>query len=157
MNTLLICIQNESDTMAKLVDVLKQEQTALTQAPSLTLMDDINEITGRKNQLIATISQLSYLRKKELGRLGFKQADSTMPEWLQDQAQIDAWAHLVKHTRKANELNRVNGLLINKHLIRNQSILRVLYQRHNSSPAPALYGADGQSTTRHHAMRGFVA
>ena len=157
MNTLLICIQNESDAMAKLVDVLKEEQSALTQAPTLALMEEINEVTFRKNQLIASISQLSFLRKKELSRQGFKEADTTMPTWLQDQAQVDCWTNLVKHTKKANELNRVNGLLINKHLIRNQSILRVLYQRHNTSPAPMLYGADGQSSTRQHVMRGFVA
>ena len=143
--------------MAQLVEILRQEQTALTQAPSLELMEEINELTRRKNQMITAISQLSLVRKKELNHLGFKQAETTMPTWLQDQAQRDSWANLVKHTKKAHELNRLNGLLINKHLIRNQSILNVLYQHHNSTTTPALYGADGQASTRQSVTRGFIA
>jgi flagella synthesis protein FlgN len=156
MNTLLICIQNESDAMANLVDVLKLEQTALTQAPSLALMEEINTITQKKNQLIANISQLGQLRKRELTRLGFRQSESTMPDWLQDQAQKECWAKLIKHTKKAKEVNRVNGLLITKHLLRNQSTLQVLYKHHRTNTVPSLYGSDGQSSNQRSVMRGFV-
>ena len=156
MNTLLICIQNESDAMAALVEVLKMEQQALTLAPSLTLMEEISELTQKKNSLIATISQLGRQRKNELARLGFKLIDTKLPEWLQDQAQKDCWAKLIGHTKKANELNRVNGILINKHLLRNQSTLQVLYRNHRSGGMPSLYGANGQSNTQRSIMRGFT-
>jgi flagella synthesis protein FlgN len=155
MNTLLICIQNESDAMANLVDILGQEQAALTQAPSLTLMEEVSAITQQKNQLVAAISQLGKLRRNELTRLGFQLTESTMPEWLQDQSQKDCWAKLIKHTKKAKELNRVNGLLITKHLIRNQTTLQVLTKHHRSNSGPALYGADGQSNNQRSAGRGF--
>ena len=157
MNTLLICIQNESAAMANLIDVLKLEQTALTQAPSLPLMEEINSITLKKNQLIASISQLGLVRKNELARLGFDVAETTMPAWLQDQAQKDSWESLIKYTKKAKELNRVSGLLITRHLMRNQSTLQVLYKHHRGNSMPSLYGSNGQSSTQRNLVRGFVA
>ncbi len=157
MNTLLICIQNESYAMAALIEVLKLEQAALTQAPSLELMEEINALTQKKNQQIATITQLGKLRKNEIARLGFPVTDNPAPQWLQDQVQKDCWDQLVGHTRKANELNRVNGLLISKHLLRNQTTLQVLYRNHQGSSMPSLYGANGQSDSRRSVMRGFVA
>ena len=157
MNTLLICIQNESDAMAALVEVLAEEQVALTQAPTLPLMEEINGHTRKKNQLIATISQLGLLRKNELARLGFQITETTLPKWLQDQAQIDSWNKLISHTKKANELNRVNGLLISRHLLRNQSTLQVLYKNHNRSEGTSLYGANGQSNSQRSVLRGFTA
>jgi len=156
MNTLLICIQNESDAMAALVDVLKLEQNALTLAPSLSLMEEISALTEKKNRLIATISQLGRQRKNELARLGFRLADTTLPPWLQDEAQKDCWTKLLGHTKKANELNRVNGILINKHLVRNQSTLQVLYRSHRNGAMPSLYGSNGQSNAQRSVMRGFT-
>jgi len=156
MNTLLICIQNESDAMAALIDVLKLEQAALTQAPSLELMEEINALTLKKNQMIGSITQLGKLRRNEVARLGHQITDSPEPQWLQDQSQKDGWNKLISFTKKANELNRVNGLLINKHLLRNQSTLQVLYKNHQNSSAPALYGANGQSNASRSMMRGFV-
>ncbi len=155
MNTLLICIQNESDAMAKLVDILTEEQAALTQAPSLSLMEEISAITQLKNQQIAAISQLGKLRRNMLASLGFQQTETTMPEWLQDQAQKDGWAKLIKFTKKAKELNRVNGLLITRHLLRNQTTLHVLTKHHRSNSGPSLYGANGQSNNQRTTGRGF--
>jgi len=156
MNTLLICIQNESDAMAGLIDVLKLEQAALTQAPSMELMEEINALTMKKNQMIGLITQLGKLRRNELSRLGFRSVDIPAPQWLQDQAQKDCWNRLIAFTKKANELNRVNGLLISKHLLRNQSTLQILYKNHQRSPMPALYGANGQSNTSRSMMRGVI-
>ena len=157
MTNLLNCIQNESDAMVGLVALLSDEQAALTQAPSPAVMEQLTLITGNKNRLIATINQLGQSRRLELQRLGFQPSESTMPEWLQDQAQKDSWATLVRHTKKAHELNRVNGLLINKHLIRNKSTLQVLRRHHQGPAAPALYGANGQSNVQRSVGRGVAA
>lgn len=156
MNTLLICLQNETKAMAALVDVLNQEQAALKQAPTVALMEEINEITQKKNQLVGTISQLGQLRNNELVQLGFRQSESNLPNWLVDKQQIQSWEALMVQTKKAKELNRVNGLLINRHLIRNQNTLQVLYQNHNPNPAPNLYGANGQSSTERNLIRGVI-
>ncbi len=157
MNTLLICIQNEASAMTALVEVLTQEQHALTQAPSLPLMEQINLVTQQKNERINSITQLSQLRQNELVRLGFHQADINLSGWLQDKTQIASWEQLIKLTKKAKELNRVNGLLITRHLVRNQSTLQVLYHNHHPETAPALYGANGQSSNQRSLMRGFAA
>ena len=157
MDNLLICLQNESDTMAALVEMLTQEQAALTLAPTVALMDEINTITRNKNEIIAAVSQAGLLRRRELTRLGFNQIDTTLPDWLQDDAQLGCWQQLISHTKKANELNRINGLLINRHLLRNQSTLAVLTRQHNSATAPALYGANGQSNAQRSQGRGFLA
>ena len=153
---MLICLQNESDTLAALVEMLTQEQAALTLAPTVALMDEINTITRKKNEIIAAVSQAGLLRRRELARLGFNQIDTTLPDWLQDVTQLACWQQLINHTKKANELNRINGLLINRHLLRNQSTLAVLTRQHNSVAAPALYGANGQSSTQRSQGRGVV-
>lgn len=155
MNTLLTCIQNEANAMAELVDVLRQEQALLTQAPSLTLMEEISAITHKKNQTINSISQIGKLRNNELSRLGFRATETTMPKWLQNKDQVECWSTLIKQTKKANELNRVNGLLINRHLLRNQSTLQVLLQNHPTNAATNLYSANGQSNAQRTVMRGF--
>ena len=157
MNTLLTCIQNEIDAMATLVEVLKQEQAALTQAPTLALMDEINVVTQKKNLRISAISQLSQFRQNELSRLGFSPVESNSPAWIKDEAQKNSWDQLIKLTKKARELNRVNGLLITRHLMRNQSTLDVLYHSHSPSTIPTLYGSNGQSNAQRNMLRGFMA
>ena len=157
MENLLICLQNESNAMAALVETLVQEQAALTLAPTVALMEEINTITRNKNEIITTVSQAGVQRRRELARLGFNQIETTLPDWLQDEAQLSCWQQLISHTKKANELNRINGLLINRHLLRNQSTLAVLTKQHSAGSAPSLYGANGQSNAQRSQGRGFVA
>lgn len=156
MDTLLICLQNESHAMAALVATLTKEQAALTLAPTIALMDEINTITVTKNEIISTVSQAGVQRRRELARLGFNQIETTLPDWLQDEAQLNCWQQLISHTKKANELNRINGLLINRHLLRNQSTLAVLTKQHSTVAAPSLYGANGQSNAQRSQGRGFI-
>ena len=155
MNALLICMQNELTAMASLVDVLGQEQAALTQAPSLELMEEINAITVTKNQWINSLNQLGKARKQALTRLGLGHVEQNLELYLQDHDQRDCWSKLMAKTKKAKELNRVNGLLITRHLLRNQSTLEVLYQHHQHTNMPTLYGANGQSNPQRSLIRGF--
>ena len=149
MTDLHQCIQNEIEAMSGLVDLLREEQSVLTMAPAPEVMEQLTRITAGKNRLIATINQHGQSRRLLVQRLGFQPIESTMPQWLHGPADKDAWATLVRHTRKANELNRLNGLLINKHLIRNRNTLQVLLSQHRSgTETPALYGANGQSSNR---------
>ena len=156
MDTLLICLQNESHAMAALVATLTAEQAALTLAPTIALMDQINPITVTKNEIISTVSQAGVQRRRELARLGFNQIETTLPDWLQDEAQLNYWQQLISHTKKANELNRINGLLINRHLLRNQSTLAVLTNQRSTEATPSLYGANGQSNAQRSQGRGFI-
>lgn len=156
MNTLTNCIQQEAKAMIALIGALQEEQTLLTKAPSLDLMEQISEMTAKKNQLVTAISVAGQQRGKELSRLGYKATTSTMPEWLQDNEQMECWRDLVAQTKKANELNRINGILINRHLVRNQNTLQVLQKNLHANQDEALYGADGQSNTQRNNGRGVV-
>jgi len=143
--------------MADLVDLLHQEQTVLSQAPTLELMDEINQLTQKKHQVIRDVAQLAQLRTKELLRSGFKPEETSVQKWLHGKAEKECWAKLVEQITKANEFNRVNGLLITRHLARNQSTLDVLYKNQQAGSAPALYGANGQSDAQRSNGRGVVA
>lgn len=160
MTTLQICIQNESTAMADLVNVLEQEQSVLTKAPTVELMEEINWLTQKKNQLIASLAELGKARNNELQRLGFKSQETTMQQWLSDKigdkTQLACWEHLVALTTKAEDLNRSNGFLITRHLARNQTKLDVLNKLYQPDADPALYGANGQSATQLNRTRGVV-
>lgn len=156
MNVLLNCIQNETMAMAGLVELLCQEQTVLSHAPTPELMEEINGFTQKKHQLISDIAQLVQLRTKELIRAGFKPEETSVRQWFQNKAEKESWEKLIEQIAKANELNRVNGLLITRHLARNQSTLDVLYKNQQAGSAPALYGANGQSGTQRNNGRGVV-
>ena len=71
-----------------------------------------------------------------------------MQAWLADGAERSAdalWQEVLGLTREAKELNRVNGILINKHMNNNQSALRAL--RMPVQGGSALYGPSGQATS----------
>ena len=157
MDTLVTCIQNEAVAMTALVTVLTQEQSALIQAPTLALLEEINQITEEKNQLILSLIQLSQLRLQALTRLGFDPEETLLPKWLQEEAHMQLWSQLITETTRAKELNYTNGLLLAKHLARNQSLLDVLHQNHDAQAELTLYGADGQSNTPRNNHRGVLA
>ena len=68
-----------------------------------------------------------------------------MQAWVASQttgSAADIWAELLTLTQSAKETNRVNGLLINTHLTRNQLALNVM---HGADQRSGFYGPDGQS------------
>jgi flagella synthesis protein FlgN len=118
-------------------------------------MEEINAITNAKNRVINTLNQLGQARKQALFRLGLPHVEKNLELYLQDQDQRDCWAKLMAQTKKAKEVNRVNGMLITRHMIRNQSTLQVLYQHHRNTSIPTLYSANGQSNPQRNLHRGF--
>ena len=68
-------------------------------------------------------------------------------------ALIEHWDTLLLVSAQAQELNRTNGLLINRQMSRNQGMLNILQQ----DQAGAMYGADGQSKISANTGRGIVA
>ena len=158
LTSLLSCIQNETTAMAELTQVLQEEQTLLTQAPTLQITQEIAAVTRRKNQYIAEVANRSQLRQKFLNDNGISETDSRAPAWLQDTETQLKWDALLLQTEKAKELNRVNGALIAKHIARNQSTLQVLYQHNTSSSNNAgLYGPSGHATDNRARRAGFAA
>ena len=69
-----------------------------------------------------------------------------MRDWITTQRTDEPesqWRALLAMTTEAKELNRINGMLISRHLLRNQTELNILQGKPQHS---GFYGPDGQST-----------
>lgn len=129
----------ECSAAQNLLAVLRQEQACLIvldlEAFSLLLPD--------KADLINKLSVLASNRHRLLATAGFAASETGMQRWVAQtgNGQSD-WQQLLVIVRDAQEVNRVNGLLLSLQLVRNQARLQALgVQLQN----PALYGPDGQA------------
>ncbi len=133
-------LDEERDAMRCLLGLIQQEQALLIEAD----IDGLNAITDEKAGTVARMSELVNTRLHALTAAGYPQSDAGMQAWLASQAAdaTETWAELLALTQSAKEINRVNGLLINTHLTRNQVALNVL---HGADQRSGFYGPDGQA------------
>jgi flagella synthesis protein FlgN len=146
-------LREEEQIMATLLELLKQEQQLLVTAE----IDGLPAVTSKKTALIAQMTLLSAQRHRALGKAGFPAEEAGMEAWIAasaDQRIAQAWKLLLEHTREAKELNRVNGMLINKQMGHTQGALQALQPL--SSGANNVYSASGMSSTIPRS-RGFLA
>ena len=146
-------LREEAQIMAALLELLKQEQQLLVAAD----IDGLAAVTSKKTALIAQMTLLSAQRHRALGKAGFPAEEAGMEAWIAasaDQHIAQAWKLLLEHTREAKELNRVNGMLINKQMGHTQGALQALQPQ--SSGANNVYSASGMSSTIPRS-RGFLA
>ncbi|WP_136416158.1 flagellar protein FlgN [Herbaspirillum sp. ST 5-3] len=124
-----------------LLQLLKEEQALLISAD----VDGLVKLTEEKNKAVVRVAELAQRRHRILAAAGMEASEAGMTTWLKTAAldAIQAWNALLDLVKEAKEINRVNGLLIGKHLTRNQAALQVL---HGSPQSGALYGPNGQST-----------
>ncbi|MGJ9418191.1 flagella synthesis protein FlgN [Massilia sp. CMS3.1] len=133
----------EHERIDALVALMKQEQQLLVAADAIRL----EEITPRKVALVQELAQLSRERHAALAGAGFAASEAGMEPWLVthgDEAGRSAWAQLLALTAEAKELNRVNGMLINRQMAHNQTVLNAL-RTPTAAPESTLYGAKGQT------------
>jgi len=136
-------LTSEHERIAALVDLMKQEQQLLVAADA----DALGELTPRKVALVQELAQLSRQRHGALGTAGFIAAEAGMEPWLAargDDAARAAWSQLLAATAEAKELNRVNGMLLNRQMAHNQTVLNAL-RTPAAAPESTLYGAKGQT------------
>lgn len=136
-------LNQERDAMHRLIALIRQEQTFLLAAN----IDGLNAITDEKAKTVAHVAALANARQHALTSAGYPQTEAGMQAWVTSQttgSAADTWAELLTLTRSAKEINRVNGLLINSQLTRNQLALNVL---HGADQRSGFYGPDGQSKT----------
>lgn len=148
------CIQDELNAMNSFAKILKLEQAALIAGDT----NQLESITQEKAALIKQLTDLEKIRKSSLLNGGYKTDLEGMEAYLADFGTSDnisaTWLALMDISRQAKEFNRTNGILINRHMSRNQAALNIL---HRKDPASALYGPNGQSTSKSSTGRGFVA
>jgi len=137
-------LQDELKTITCLIDLMKQEQQFLVAANT----DGLATLTPLKTQLIDHMAALATQRHQSLAQEGFAASETGMTSWLvrMSNPTIDAgWQQLLARTADAKELNRVNGMLINKHMAHNQGLINAM-----RTPAGAadtsFYGPQGQTT-----------
>jgi flagella synthesis protein FlgN len=135
-------LNEEHKATRHLIQLLKQEQTYLVQAD----IDGLTRITEEKAKVVNQMAELANLRYQTLAAAGFEPKEAGMQEWLKSPAATatasKSWMELLTLAQSAKELNRTNGLLINKHMMHNQTALNVL---RGNAQGGNLYGPDGQS------------
>ena len=134
----------EHERISALVELMKQEQQFLVAADA----DGLDALTPRKVVLVQELAQLSRQRHAALGGAGFISSEAGMEPWLAaqgDDAARTAWAQLLALTSEAKELNRVNGMLINRQMAHNQTVLNALRTPTTGGAESTLYGAKGQT------------
>lgn len=120
-------INFEQDAMLvnQLLTDLQKEQSALV----VSDVDAIEQLIDKRLVLLQQLSVAAKNRYDALAALGYEPNEKGMAQWLHAQAQPilnRTWDNFQKALVQAKELNRLNGVLINKHFNRNQQILNHL-------------------------------
>ncbi len=138
----LFSLQSEQHSARGLIALLQQEQEKLVQ----TSIDGLQDLMERKASLIAQLTALAKSRHAALADNGFGANESGMQNWIASHVHAEVqWNTLLELTAEARELNRLNGMLIGRHLIRGQTELNILQGKPQHSN---FYGPNGQSATK---------
>ncbi len=139
-----ITFEQDAKLVSDLLEVLTREQSSLVMAD----IDAIEAVMDEKSFLLQNISTIANSRYAMLATSGFEANESGMMAWLKHQtkpALIESWAHFQKLISQAKEMNRLNGLLINKHFNRNQQLLN---QLQGNTASGGVYGKNGQAKSQ---------
>lgn len=148
----VLLLREEQRLITELQGILKQEQQALVAAD----IDRLSALTPRKAEVIGRMGKLAGERHQLLGNAGFEAREAGMETWLCAHGTPDdkaLWNDVLSQTREAKEVNRLNGMLINKQLSHTQGALQALRP---PSPGGAVYGPTGLTATST-TSRGFLA
>ena len=135
-------LRDEQQVIGSIVELMKTEQQLLISADA----DGLSTITPNKLQLAQRAATLSRVRHKALAAAGFPAGEAGMEPWLAvggNDEQRAEWNRLLELTREAKEINRVNGMLVNRQLSQAQAALNEL--RGQAGNAAGVYGPGGQT------------
>jgi flagella synthesis protein FlgN len=139
-----ISFEQDAQLAKELLATIRSEQTALVKAD----IDAIEAILDKKSGVLQRMNVVVLNRYEALAANGFEPNEAGMSEWLKRQAKpalSEAWAVLKKTLIQAKELNRLNGMLINRQFNLNQQLLNHLQ---GNSGASDVYGRNGQAKTQ---------
>lgn len=128
-----------------LLALLRQEQQCLIEADTAGVLPLLEE----KSQLVSSLKTLAQARELALAGAGHPISMAGMTAWLDHGAGSadlqHCWSGLLKTSRMAQEVNRVNGLLIRRHMLGNRAALDVLQGQAGNGN---VYGQNGQTSAR---------
>ncbi|MES2755877.1 MAG: flagellar protein FlgN [Pseudomonadota bacterium] len=136
-------LRDEQKLIGSLIELMKQEQQFLVSADS----DGLDKITPQKADLVQQAAQLASQRHQAVAAAGFAAGEAGMEQWLTGSADAGArasWLELLELARQAKELNRVNGMLVNKQITNTQVILNAMRTPAGGAD-PGVYGPSGQA------------
>lgn len=148
-----ITFEQDAKLVSNLLEVLTREQLSLVMAD----IDAIEAVMDEKSVLLQTISVTANKRYAALATNGFESNESGMITWLKRQAKpglSESWISFQKSIIEAKEMNRLNGLLINKHFNRNQQLLNHLQGNNGNG---SVYGKNGQAKSQSSSRSSLVA
>lgn len=136
-----ISFEKDAALVSELLNDLQSEQSALVSAD----LDTIERLVDKRVELLQALGAAANARYDALAAAGFDPNEQGMAAWLKKQSSqlLDqAWVGFQEKLSQAKELNRLNGILINKNFQRNQEKLDAL---NGKTSAPQFYGKNGQA------------
>lgn len=147
-----ISFEADATLVAELIHDLQNEQTALVSAD----LDTIEQMVDKRVELLQALGEAANKRYSALAAAGFEANENGMSKWLELRSNSvldNAWIDFQKKLAQAKELNRLNGVLINKHFQRNQEKLDALQGK--AANSTQLYGKNGQAHGGNNARASF--
>lgn len=136
-------VAREAELVERFVRLLEQEKTLLTEGRTEALTVAIEE----KEQLAANLNELAQRRGRHLVDDGLTPDRAGMASWSarhpEQKEAIAAWNRTLSLAAQAQELNRLNGQLIQLHMQFTGQALEILLRKEGRLD---LYGPDGRST-----------
>ena len=137
-------LQDEFKLINCLIDLMKQEQQFLMAANT----DGLATLTPLKTEMVEQMAALAGQRHACLQQDGCDASEAGMHAWvlrMNNPAILASWQQVLEKMREAKELNRINGMLINKQMTHNLILIQAM-----RTPADAadtgFYGPSGQAT-----------
>lgn len=136
-------LQEEAAEIQRFTELLKLEQVALSNGNT----EELLVFATQKDHCASRINQLATQRNALLTAQGFIADRPGIEAWCaknpKETLAASVWTSILSLAREAQELNRLNGELIQMRLQYNNKALEALRGQENSL---SLYGPDGQST-----------
>jgi flagella synthesis protein FlgN len=146
-------LNEELSVMNSLVEILKKEQTILVENQALLLED----LTTEKNTVLVLLGEVGKKRTFEFSSLQISDNQNNINDFIESSLVEDTikktWNELLSISSKAQEMNKTNGILINRQYNLNQNALNILQQTNTNE---SLYGSNGQSKINPATGRGYV-
>jgi len=148
-------LAEEHSVLARLVDLLQAEQDALVRGDA----DRVAALTEPKAQCIGAL-QAHAQERRALVLAGGRSTDSQgMRLWTEEQSRTEPrlaqrWREFLALARRADQVNRANGMFIATRLNATQQALTTMF---GAAGIPGAYGADGNAVSLREARRLAVA
>jgi flagella synthesis protein FlgN len=140
-------LSHEHEAVRNLTQLLQQEQEHLIAVD----IDGIANLTEPKAKATALMAELTAWRHNALAAAGCEASEKGMETWLKtpgvSKTTGKSWQELIELATIAKEINRINGSLIGKQMVRNQNMLNIL-QHGSAHGGDHVYGPNGQTGSK---------